>query len=61
MRTYAEIIAECKNIAENPRQAMEAFKAETGKGAVGIMPVYCPEEIVHATGYLPIGTLEPID
>lgn len=55
MRTYAEIIAEFKNIAENPRQAMEAFKAETGKGAVGIMPVYCPEEIVHATGYLPIG------
>ena len=33
MRTYAEIIAEFKNIAENPRQAMEAFKAETGKGA----------------------------
>ena len=55
MRSYAEIIAEFKNIAENPRQAMEAFKAETGKGAVGIMPVYCPEEIVHATGYLPIG------
>ena len=55
MRTYAEIIAEFKNIAENPRQAMGAFKAETGKGAVGIMPVYCPEEIVHATGYLPIG------
>ena len=39
MRTYAEIIAEFKNIAENPRQAMEAFKAETGKGAVCIMPV----------------------
>ena len=34
---------------------MDDFKAETGKGAVGIMPIYAPEEMVHATGYLPMG------
>lgn len=55
MRTAKEIINEFKAIADNPRKAMDDYKKETGKGAVGIMPVYCPEEIVHAVGYLPIG------
>ena len=55
MRTAKEIINEFKAIADNPRKAMDDYKKETGKGAVGIMPVYCPEEIVHAAGYLPVG------
>ena len=55
MRTAKEIINEFKAIADNPRKAMDDYKKETGKGAVGIMPVYCPEEIVHAEGYLLIG------
>lgn len=55
MRTAKEIINEFKAIADNPRKAMDDYKKETGKGAVGIMPVYCTEEIVHAAGYLPIG------
>ena len=55
MRTAKEIINEFKAIADNPRKAMDDYKKETGRGAVGIMPVYCPEEIVHAAGYLPIG------
>ena len=55
MRTAKEIINEFKAIADNPRKAMDDYKKETGNGAVGIMPVYCPEEIVHAAGYLPIG------
>lgn len=55
MRIAKEIINEFKAIADNPRKAMDDYKKETGKGAVGIMPVYCPEEIVHAAGYLPIG------
>ena len=55
MRTAKEIINEFKAIADNPRKAMDDYKKETGKGAVGIMPGYCPEEFVHAAGYLPIG------
>lgn len=49
------IISELQAIASNPRKAMNDFKAETGKGAIGISPVYAPEEIVYATGRLPIG------
>ena len=55
MRTAKEIINEFKAIADNPRKAMDDYKKETGKGAVGIMPVYCPEDFVHAEGYVPIG------
>ena len=54
-RTAAEIIKEFREIAAHPEKAIANHKRETGKGAVGIMPVYCPEEIVHASGYLPIG------
>ena len=49
------ILSQLKDIAANPKKAMDDYKAETGKGAVGIMPIYAPEEMVHATGYLPMG------
>lgn len=55
MSTIFELISQFKAIADDPKKAMDDYKQATGKGAVGIMPVYCPEEIVHATGYLPIG------
>lgn len=55
MSKVQDYIKQFRSIADNPKKAMEDHKKETGKGAVGIMPVYCPEEIVHATGYLPIG------
>lgn len=55
MKSAAELLRQFEEIASNPRKSMEEYKKETGKGAVGIMPVYCPEEIVHAAGYLPIG------
>lgn len=49
------IISELQAIASNPKKAMDDYKAETGKGAVGIIPVYAPEELVYAAGRLPIG------
>lgn len=49
------IISELQAIASNPKKAMDDYKAETGKGAVGMIPVYTPEEIVYAAGRLPIG------
>lgn len=55
MSTIKELIAQFREVADNPKKAMDDYKKETGKGAVGIMPVYCPEEIVHAAGYLPMG------
>ncbi|KXL52749.1 R-phenyllactate dehydratase beta subunit [Anaerotignum neopropionicum] len=55
MSKVEAILSQLKDIAANPKKAMDDYKAETGKGAVGIMPIYAPEELVHATGYLPMG------
>ena len=55
MSRVEAILSQLKDIAANPKKAMDDYKAETGKGAVGIMPIYAPEEMVHATGYLPMG------
>ncbi|MCY6355550.1 2-hydroxyacyl-CoA dehydratase subunit D [Clostridium sp. ZS2-4] len=55
MSRIENIINELSVIASNPRKVMEDYKAETGKGAVGVMPVYAPEELIHAAGFLPIG------
>ncbi|MDD3394867.1 MAG: 2-hydroxyacyl-CoA dehydratase [Clostridia bacterium] len=55
MSKVEAILSQLKDIAANPKKAMDDYKAETGKGAVGIMPIYAPEEMIHATGYLPMG------
>src|SRR3712207_2452665 len=55
MSRVETIINELSAIASNPKKAMEDFKKETGKGAVGVMPVYAPEELIHAAGFLPVG------
>ena len=49
------IISELEAIASNPKKAISDYKAATGKGAVGIIPYYAPEEIVYAAGRLPVG------
>ncbi len=50
-----ELIDIFKEIAENPKKMVENYKTETGKEVIGVMPVYAPEEIIHAAGCLPIG------
>lgn len=55
MSKYETILSQLKDVAANPKKAMDDYKAETGKGAIGILPLYAPEELVHATGYLPMG------
>ncbi len=55
MSKVETILAQLKEISENPKKAYDDFMEAGGKGAVGIMPVYAPEEMVHATGYLPMG------
>ncbi|MCI1930926.1 MAG: 2-hydroxyacyl-CoA dehydratase family protein [Clostridia bacterium] len=49
------LLAEFEAVCKNPKKAMDDFKAKTGKGCIGVLPVYAPEEIVYATGYLPVG------
>ena len=55
MGRIEDIISQLNTIAENPAKAIEDYKKATGKGAVGVMPLYVPEEIIHAAGYLPVG------
>ncbi|SHJ08296.1 Benzoyl-CoA reductase/2-hydroxyglutaryl-CoA dehydratase subunit, BcrC/BadD/HgdB [Dethiosulfatibacter aminovorans DSM 17477] len=55
MNRIDAIINELTEISKNPAKAVEDFTKKTGKGAVGVMPVYAPEELIHASGYLPVG------
>lgn len=49
------ILSKMKEVVENPNAAVKKYKSETGKKAIGCFPVYCPEEIIHAAGMLPVG------
>jgi len=44
----------CEKAAHPARTVMESCK-ETGKAAVGCFPIYTPEELVYAAGFLPVG------
>jgi benzoyl-CoA reductase subunit C len=37
--------------------AVRAWKARTGRKAIGFLPVYAPREIIHAAGMLPVAVL----
>lgn len=55
MSQIKELLAHFHEISSNPAKQIAAFEERTGKKAVGIFPLYVPEEIVHAAGYLPVG------
>lgn len=55
MKKVEAILKDFAEIAGNPQREAADFKARTGKGAVGILPYYAPEELVYAAGYLPVG------
>lgn len=44
-----------EDTALNPDKAVAKSIKETGKDAIGCFPIYTPEEIVYAAGYLPVG------
>lgn len=54
MSRIDEILTQLQSIADNPKKAADDFAEKTGKGAVGLIYLYAPEEIIHAAGYLPI-------
>lgn len=51
---FNEIISKLQFASENPKEVAKQYVAE-GKKVVGVMPVYTPEEIVHAAGMVPVG------
>ncbi|KEI01673.1 phenyllactate dehydratase [Clostridium botulinum] len=55
MNNINKILSEMRKVTENPKIVVKDFKKNTGNKVVGCFPVYCPEEIIHAGGMLPIG------
>jgi len=55
----ADIIKRCEALYEdlNFTAAREWKAAEEGRKVIGYLPVYVPEEIIHAAGMLPLGIL----
>ncbi|WP_101773693.1 2-hydroxyacyl-CoA dehydratase subunit D [Peptostreptococcus faecalis] len=49
-----ELISKFEYAANNPKQLMKDYLA-SGNKVVGCAPVYTPEEIVHASGMIPMG------
>ena len=54
MRALSEILSELGYIAANPKKQLDMY-LEQGKKVIGVMPYYCPEELVHAAGMVPFG------
>ena len=52
--TYTEIFNKLHEVALNPKAQMDAYLA-AGKKVVLCAPVYTPEELVHAMGFIPMG------
>lgn len=51
----AELIQALANAGRTPKQTILRSIQETGKHAVGCFPIYLPEEIIYAAGFLPVG------
>lgn len=54
MKGRLELIHIFEDVANNPKKMVAEYKKEVGKEVIGVMPVYAPEEIIHAAGCLPI-------
>ena len=55
MSQITDIIQKLAETAEAPKASVAKAMKETGKKALGCFPIYTPEEIAYAAGYLPVG------
>jgi benzoyl-CoA reductase subunit C len=53
------IIDSCREIAQdvNFAAAKQWLQENPGKKAIGCFPIYCPVELIHASGMLPVGVI----
>jgi benzoyl-CoA reductase subunit C len=53
------IFAACRESSQDPEFAVAKrwLSEHPGKKAIGCFPVYCPVELIHASGMLPIGVI----
>lgn len=49
-----EIITRLNEYVQNPYHRAMQWKKESNNKAIGCLPMYCPEEIIHAAGALPV-------
>ncbi len=54
MSTVNEMISALREVSEHPAAQLDAALAR-GRKAVGVLPYFCPEELVYAAGMLPFG------
>lgn len=54
MSRLQELLVQFEEIANSPRKQLDQYLAQ-GKQAIGVVPVYTPEEILHSMGYVPFG------
>ncbi len=54
MPELEKLFAELSGVCADPRAQLDAALA-AGRKAVGVMPYFCPEELVYAAGMLPFG------
>lgn len=52
---YANVIQELVSAAKSPKKTVIKTMKETGKKAIGLSPVYGPDEVVYAANCFPIG------
>lgn len=54
MSTVSEMLSSLREVSEHPAAQLDAALA-AGRKAVGVLPYFCPEELVYAAGMLPFG------
>lgn len=54
MSNMESLLAQFADIADNPKKQLDQFVSE-GKKVIGCYPYYVPEELVYATGMVPMG------
>ena len=55
MKTLQACIDSLCEQARHPARTVKAACQATGKPAVGCFPLFVPEELVYAAGFLPVG------
>ncbi len=55
MKTLQTMIQELCSAGQHPEAAIRQSLRETGKPAAGCFPLFVPEELVYAAGFLPVG------
>lgn len=50
----SEALRAFTEVAGNPYEKLEEWKERSGKKVIGVFPMHVPEEIIHASGMLPV-------